>query len=68
MLSLKYMYIVVVNDGSWIYHYLFIQCLSPLTLWVRIPFMARCTRNNFMWYVCQWLMVVLRGPMSLTII
>jgi hypothetical protein len=41
--------------ARWIYHYLFIQCLSPLTFWVRIPFMARCTRNNCMWYVCQWL-------------
>jgi hypothetical protein len=37
--------------ARWIYHYLFIQCLSPLTLWVRIPFMARCTRNNCMWLV-----------------
>jgi len=25
------------------------QCLSPLTLWVRTPFMARCTRYNIMW-------------------
>jgi len=23
--------------GSWIYNYLCNQCLSPLTLWVRIP-------------------------------
>jgi hypothetical protein len=23
--------------GSWIYNYLYNQCLSPLTLWVRIP-------------------------------
>jgi hypothetical protein len=22
--------------ARWIYHYLFIQCLSPLTLWVRM--------------------------------
>ena len=29
--------------GSWIYNYLCNQCLSPLKLWVRIPFMARCT-------------------------
>ena len=34
--------------GSWIYNYLCNQCLSPLKLWVRIPFMARCTRYN-MW-------------------
>jgi hypothetical protein len=25
--------------GSWIYNYLCNQCLSPLTLWVRIPLM-----------------------------
>jgi hypothetical protein len=24
--------------GSWIYHYLLNQCLSPLTLWVRLQF------------------------------
>jgi hypothetical protein len=35
--------------GSWIYHYLFNQCLSPLKLWFRTPFMARCTRYNIMW-------------------
>jgi hypothetical protein len=34
--------------GSWIYNYLFNQCLSPLTLWVRIWLMARCTRYNIM--------------------
>jgi hypothetical protein len=29
--------------GSWIYNYLCYQCLSPLTLLVQIPLMARCT-------------------------
>ena len=29
------------------------QYLSPLKLWVRTPFMARCTRYNIMW--CHWL-------------
>ena len=24
-------------------------CLSQLMLWVRTPFMARCTRYNIMW-------------------
>ena len=33
----------------WIYNYLCNQCLSPLTLWVRTPFMTRCTRYNIMW-------------------
>ena len=32
--------------GSWIYKYLCNQCLSPLKLWVRTPFMARWTRYN----------------------
>jgi hypothetical protein len=32
--------------GSWICNYLCNQCLS---LWVRIPIMARCTRYNIMW-------------------
>jgi hypothetical protein len=26
------------------------QCLSPLKLWVRISFMARCIRYNIMWF------------------
>jgi hypothetical protein len=33
-------------DGSWIYSYLFNQYLSPLKLWVRIPFMVRCTQKQ----------------------
>jgi hypothetical protein len=36
--------------GSLIYNYLCNQCLSPLTLWVRIPLMVRCTPYNIMWY------------------
>jgi hypothetical protein len=35
--------------GSWIYIYLCNQCLPTLKLWVRILFMARCTRYNIMW-------------------
>jgi hypothetical protein len=38
--------------GSWISDYMFKQCLSPLTLWAWIPLMARCTRYNFLWYIC----------------
>jgi hypothetical protein len=34
------------NYVSWIYNYLRNQCLSPLKLWVRTMFMARCTRYN----------------------
>jgi hypothetical protein len=34
--------------GIWIYNYLCNQCLSPLKLWARNPFMARCTRYNIM--------------------
>jgi len=35
--------------SSWNYNYMFSQCLSPLKLWVRTPFMAMCTRYNIMW-------------------
>jgi hypothetical protein len=35
---------------SWSYNYLCNQCLSPLNLWFRTPFMERCTRYNNMWY------------------
>jgi len=36
--------------ASWIYNYLCNQYLSPQTLRVRIPLMARrCTQNNIMW-------------------
>jgi len=35
--------------GSWIYYCLCNQCLSPLKLWVRSPFMVKCTRYNIMW-------------------
>ena len=33
--------------GSWIYNYLCNQCLSPLTLWVLIPIMVRCTIQHY---------------------
>jgi len=36
--------------GSWIYDYLCNHCQSPLTLWVRIPLMARCTWYNILWW------------------
>ena len=35
--------------GSWIYNYLYNQCLSPIKLCVRTLFMARCTRYNNRW-------------------
>jgi len=37
--------------GSWIYNYIYNQCLSPLELWVRISIGARCTTCD---KVCQW--------------
>ena len=40
--------------GSWIYNYLCNQCPSPLKLWVRTPFMVRCTRHTLSYKVCQW--------------
>ena len=39
---------------SWIYNYICNQCLSPLKLWVRTPFIARRTWYNIMWKVCYW--------------
>ena len=46
--------VVMIIYGSWIYNYLSSQCLSPLTLWVRILLMARCHRYNID-KVSQWL-------------
>ena len=39
--------------GSWIYNYIFNQCLLPLVLWVRISIRAMCT--TLCDKVCQWL-------------
>ena len=41
--------------GSWIYNYLSNQCLSPLKLWVRIPFMRILLNTTLCDKVCQWL-------------
>jgi hypothetical protein len=45
--------------GSWIYNYLFNQCLSPLMLLVRISIRARCTTlcdNVYHWLATgRWL-------------
>ena len=42
--------------GSWIYNYLCNQCLSPLTLWVRIPLRQGVpVQNTLCDKVCQWL-------------
>jgi len=35
--------------GSWIYNYLWNQCLWPLKLCAWTPFMARCIRYNIKW-------------------
>ena len=44
------------SHASWIYNYLCNKCLSPLQLWVRIPFMGRCIRYIIICdKVCQWL-------------
>ena len=55
--------------GSWIYNYLCNQCLSPLKLWVRTLFIARCTRS-ICDNVCQWLVAgwwfSLGNPVSYT--
>jgi hypothetical protein len=40
---------------SWIYNYLCNQCLSPLTLWVRVPLMRGVLDTTLYDRVCQWL-------------
>jgi hypothetical protein len=40
--------------GSWFYNYLWNQCLSPLTLWVRIPLRWRVLDTTVYDKVCQW--------------
>jgi hypothetical protein len=41
--------------GSWICNYICNQCLSPITLWVRISLVAKYSRHNICDKVCQWL-------------
>ena len=41
--------------GSWIYNYLWNQCLSPLTLQVRIPLRWGVLDRTLCDKVCQWL-------------
>ena len=40
-------------NGRWIYNYLCNQCLSPLTLWVRIPFRRGTLDTTLCDKVCQ---------------
>ena len=39
------------SHDSWIYNYLSNQCLSPLTLWIWIPLMTKCTQHCVMKFV-----------------
>jgi len=41
--------------SSWIYNYLCSQSLSPLTLWVRLPFRQGTLNTTLCDKVCQWL-------------
>jgi len=41
--------------GSWIYNYLCNLCISPLKLWVRIPFRRGVLNTTLCDTVCQWL-------------
>ena len=43
--------------GSWIYNYLCNQCLSPLTLWVRIQLRRGVLDTTLCDKLCQWLAV-----------
>jgi hypothetical protein len=40
--------------GRWIYNYLFNQCLTPLTLWVRIALRLGVLDTTLCDQVCQW--------------
>jgi len=40
--------------GSWIYNYLCMHCLSPLTLWIRIPLRWGVPDTTLCDKVCQW--------------
>jgi hypothetical protein len=42
------------SHGSWIYNYLCNQCLSPLTLWVRIPLRRGVLDTTLCDKVCHW--------------
>ena len=39
----------------WIYNYLYNRCLSPLTLWVRIPLRQVILETTLCDKICQWL-------------
>ena len=41
--------------SSWIYNYLCNQCVSPLTLWIRIPLRRGAFDTTLCDKVCQWL-------------
>ena len=41
--------------GSWIYNYICNKCISPLTLWVRIPLRRDELDTTLCDKVCQWL-------------
>ena len=56
-----YLYLVIARGpswswsyGGWIYNYLCNQCLSPLTLWVRIPIRRGALDTTLCDKVCQW--------------
>jgi hypothetical protein len=44
--------------SSWIYDYLCNQCLSPITLWVRIPLRRGVLDTTLCDKVCQWITTV----------
>ena len=44
-----------ISYGSWVYDYLWIQCQSPLILWVRTPLKRGVLDTTLCDKVCQWL-------------
>ena len=45
---------LLLSYGSWIYNYMCNQFLSPLTLWVQIPFRRGVLYTTLCDKICQW--------------
>jgi hypothetical protein len=49
-MSWSLFYVIKLYIAEYVFFPKNVWCLSPLKLWVRTSFMARCTRYNIMWY------------------
>ena len=52
---------------TWIYNYLWSQCLSPLTVWVRIPLRQGVFDTTLCDKVCQWLVTIIANAKKMQI-